>query len=243
MARAVDRDDDSLGDVGDAALDVVPRSIGRVLDVLEIVVAEGSCNLTTVATRSGLTPTTALRHLRALEARGYIERDGNGRFSAGPTLIRVTAALRGATSIDYLVAVAQPHLNALARRTRESTYLAIGDHTTATSVATAGSDRAIRHVGWVGQNVPLKGTAVGAALASPGRCATKTGAVEPDITAISLALPSAGGKLFSVAVSVIGPKHRLRPAARADVETALVATVGRLSRDLGRVTNVATVAS
>jgi IclR family transcriptional regulator, KDG regulon repressor len=242
MARALDRDIDRGGD-GRAALDVVPRSIGRVLDVLEIVLAGGSCNLTTVATRSGLTPTTALRHLRALEARRYIERDGNGRFSAGPTLMRVTASLRGATSIDYLVAIAQPHLDALARRTRESTYLAVGDRTTATYVATAGSDRAIRHVGWVGQNVPLKGTAVGAALASPGRCATKTGAVEPDITAISLALPGDSGKPLRVAVSVIGPKHRLRPAARGDVEVALVATVARLSRELGRVTDVATVAS
>ena len=243
MARSLARDRGVGDDRGDGALDVVPRSIGRVLDVLEIVLADGSCNLTTVATRSRLTPTTALRHLRALEARGYIERDGSGRFSAGPTLVRVAASLRHATAIDHLVAVAQPHLDALAQRTGESTYLAIGDRTTATYIATAGSDRAIRHVGWVGQNVPLRGTAVGAALASPGRCATKTGAVEPDITAISLAVPGAGSKPFGVAVSVIGPKHRLRPADRADVETALVAAVDRLNRDLRRVTGATTVAS
>ena len=231
------------GEVGsDVDIDVVPRSIGRVLDVLEIVLAESSCNLTMVAARSGLTPTTALRHLRALEARGYVERDGSGRFSAGATLVRLAAALRGASSIDHLVGAAQPHLDALSRRTGESAYLAVSDRDTATYVATAASDRAIRHVGRVGQTVPLRGTAVGAALASPGRCATKTGAVEPDITAISLALPRLGNA-FGIAVSVIGPKHRLRPATRADVEAALIAIVDRLGRDLGRATHLATVAS
>ena len=44
--------------------DVVPRTVGRVLDLLEIVLAEKSCNLTAAAASSGLTPTTALRHLR-----------------------------------------------------------------------------------------------------------------------------------------------------------------------------------
>jgi IclR family transcriptional regulator, acetate operon repressor len=211
--------------------EVVPRSIGRVLDLLEIVLGEGSCNLTTAATRSGLTPTTSLRHLRALEARGYIKRDRNGRFSAGATLVRIAASLHDSSPIDRLVAVAQPYLDALSRQTGESVYLAVSDRTTATYVATAESDRAIRHVGWVGQNVSLQGSAVGAALAEPGRWATRTGAVEPDITAVSLALPRWG--TVGVALSVIGPQHRLRPAARRQVAAALVATVESLSRDLG----------
>ena len=67
-------------------------------------------------------------------------------------------------SIDS-TATAQPHLDRLAERTGESTYLAVSDGRTATYVATAESSRAIRHVGWVGQNVDLSGTALGAALA------------------------------------------------------------------------------
>ena len=50
----------------------VPRSIGRLLDVLEIVLSKHSCNLTSAATTSGLTPTTALRYLRALEVLSLI---------------------------------------------------------------------------------------------------------------------------------------------------------------------------
>ena len=52
--------------------ELVPRSIGRVLDLLEIVLA-GPCTLTAASGEAGLTPTTALRHLRALEARGLCQ--------------------------------------------------------------------------------------------------------------------------------------------------------------------------
>ncbi len=70
--------------------------------------------------------------------------------------------------LDRLAATAQPHLDRLAERTGESAYLAVSDGRTGTYVATAESSRAIRHVGWVGQNVELTGTALGAALAEPG---------------------------------------------------------------------------
>lgn len=210
--------------------EVVPRAISRVLDLLEIVLAEKSCTLTRAATESGLTPTTALRHLRALEARGYLDRDPNGVFSAGPTLLRVAASLRDEGPLDRLIVAAQPHLDALAAETGESSYLAVSDGKTGTYVATAESNRAIRHVGWVGQNVTLEGTAVGEALESPGTVAVRTGAVESDITAVSLALPSTGK--LGVAISVIGPKQRL-DAVTGPAEEALRRVVDDICRDLG----------
>ncbi len=211
--------------------DAVPRSIGRVLDLLEIVLDAGPCNLTAAAAASGLTPTTALRHLRALEARGYVDRDGAGRFSVGPTMVRLAAAIRELDPLDRLVTAARPHLESLAEQTGESTYLAMSDGTVATYLATVESSRAIRHVGWVGQNVALAGTAVGEALANPGTVAVRTGAVEPDTTAISLALPDTGN--LGIAVSVIGPAHRLQTRACEHAGAALVEAVGRLGRDLG----------
>ena len=209
----------------------VPRSIGRVLDLLEIVLAEGSCNLTTAATQSSLTPTTARRHLRALEARGYIHRDDSGHYAAGPTLVRLAAAVYETSPLERLVATARPYLEELAGVTGESTYLVVSDGRVATYVATAESDRAIRHVGWVGQNVALKGTAVGEALANPGTCAAQTGAIEPDITAVSLALGDCDD--LRVALSVVGPKHRLGPKTRRRIERALAKATLGLSRDLG----------
>lgn len=209
----------------------VPRSVGRVLDVLEVVLATRGCSLTNAAEACGLTPTTALRHLRALETRGYVERHRSGTYTVGPTMRRLTAALGDDDPIRRLVAAAQPHLDELAATTGESAYLAVSDGRIATYVATAESGRAIRHVGWVGQNVTLDGSAVGAALASPGSCATRTGAVESDITAISVAIdvPDAAG----VALSVVGPAHRFDEATRLTHEQALLRSAATLARHLG----------
>lgn len=208
----------------------VPRSIGRVLDVFEIVLANPSCTLTAASTETGLTPTTALRYLRALEARGYVDRDRAGGYSPGPTILRITAALRSGSVLDRLALVAQPLLEALAERTGESAYLAISDGRTGSYIATAESQRAIRHVGWVGQQLDLSASALGVALADPGTIATRTGAVEPDITAMSLALPR-NGKL-SIAVSLVGPEHRFTDERHDDHRAALADTVAALTREL-----------
>jgi IclR family acetate operon transcriptional repressor len=215
------------GTPGDAG---VPRSIARVLDLFETVLAERTCNLTAAAAASDLTPTTALRYLRALEARGYVDRDDAGDYSAGPTILRLAASLRGGTVLDRLATIAQPHLDALAEQTGESAYLAVSDGRTGTYIATAESRRAIRHVGWVGQDVTLDGSALGAALAEPGVTATRIGAVEADITAMSQALP-ANGKL-GIAVSVVGPMHRFTDTQRAQHERDLDRTVRALTAEL-----------
>jgi IclR family acetate operon transcriptional repressor len=208
----------------------VPRSISRVLDLFEIVLAERNCNLTAAASASELTPTTALRYLRALEARGYVDRDESGDFSAGPTILRIAASLRGGTVLDRLAAVTQPHLEELAQLTGESTYLAVSDGRTGTYIATAESPRAIRHVGWVGQDVDLHRSALGAALDEPGNTATRTAAIEADITAMSRALP-ANGKL-GLAISIVGPEYRFTADTRRDHDTAITATVNALAHEL-----------
>ena len=208
----------------------VPRSVTRVIDLLEIVLAERNCSLTMAAGTSGLTPTTALRYLRALEVRGYVNRDGSGNFSAGPTILRIAASLRGSSFLDRLTAVAQPHLDRLAQHTGESTYLAVSDGRTATYIATSESSRAIRHVGWVGQDVTLDGSAVGAALVDAGVVVTRTGAVEPDITAMSRGLATTGK--IGVAVSVIGPEYRFTDDLRGHHEEALNDVIEDIEREL-----------
>jgi len=208
----------------------VPRSIGRALDLLEIVLAEHRCTLTRAATLADLTPTTALRYLRALEGRGYLERDAAGEYSTGPTLLRIAASVRSDSLLDRLAATAQPLLDDLTRRTGESSYLAVSDGRTGTYVATTESTRAIRHVGWVGQSVPLDGSALGAALLDPGTVVVRTGAVEPDITAMSRAVATAGS--LGVAISLVGPEHRFGDAQRTQHELALNDAVDELERTL-----------
>ncbi len=215
------------GDVESA----VPRSVGRVLDLLEIVLAEGSCKLTGAAEQAGLNPSTALRHLRALESRGYLVRGDDGAYRAGPTVWRLAAVFGGEAPVERLLASAQPLLDELAGESGESAYLAVSDRRVATYVATADSPRAIRHVGRVGQTLPLRGTAVGGALADPGRCVVRAGAIEPDITAVSRAVPA--DLPFDAAISVVGPVHRMDAEAVAAIEAALATTVDRLAVDLG----------
>ncbi len=197
----------------------VPRSIGRVLDLLEVVVEERTCTLTEAAGGAGLTPTTALRYLKALETRGYLRRDDSGGFSPGPAVNRLAIAARDDHTLDQLIGSAQPHLAALAQQTGESTYLALRGQQVATYIAMAGSDRALRHVGWVGQEVTLNGTAVGAAFEQPGTLAIRTGAVEPDITAMSMAFGPL--RRYRVAISVVGPSHRVDNADPEELETML----------------------
>ncbi len=225
---AMQTDTSTIAEVSDDAS--VPRSIARVLDLFEIVLAERDCNLTTAANASELTLTTALRYLRALEARGYLVRDDSGDYSAGPTILRIAASLRGGTVLDRLAAVAQPHLDALAEQTGESAYLAVSDGRMGTYIATAESARAIRHVGWIGQDVDLESSALGAALANPGAAAVRTGAVEADITAMSRALTETGK--LGVAVSIVGPEHRFGESDRARHRVALDAAVDALSSEL-----------
>jgi len=214
---------------GPANDDAVPRSIARVLDLFEAVLAEHNCNLTTAAASADVTPTTALRYLRALETRGYVDRDERGDFSAGPTILSIAASLRSGNVRDRLAAVAQPHLDALAARTGESCYLAVSDGNTGTYIATAESPRAIRHVGWVGQDVTLDKSALGAALAEPGTTAVRTGAVEPDITAMSRALRTEGK--LGVAISIVGPDHRFTRERHVEHDAAFTAAVDSFAQD------------
>lgn len=219
----------------DAAM---PRSVGRAFDLLEIVVAEGETNLTGAAAAAGLTPTTALRHLRALEARGYLRRDVDGSYSAGPTVLRLAAAANDDGPFARLVRAAQPVLDELTERTGESSYLAVSDGERAVYLATCESKRSIRHVGWVGKAVPLAGTAVGEALAGLPGARSQAGSVEADIAAVARGVLD--GDRVVAALSVIGPSHRMDVAAIELAASALHEGVAQLAQELGVVPGATT---
>lgn len=211
--------------------DAVPRSVGRAFELLERVVSAGQTTLTSVAQQAGLTPTTALRHLRALETLGYVRRDHDGMFSAGPAVLRLGAAARGDGPLARLVAAAQPVLDQLTATTGESSYLAVADSGNALYLATSESSRSIRHVGWVGRTVPLAGTAVGDSLRGALGPQHRDGTIEPDISAVAHAIVD-GGEVVA-ALSVIGPSHRMDAATIETTGRALAAAANRLGTTLG----------
>jgi len=221
---------DTMAPADSASSDGVPRSIGRLLDVFEAVVEHNPCTLSEVAEVVGLTPTTARRYLQALAVRGYVERDPDALYRDGSTARAVAERLRGEDELATLARRARPHLHALAAVAGESAYLGVRDHDAIVYLATAQSERAIRHVGWIGQRLPVDGTAIGAALRSPDGPVFRSGGLEPDIAAVSLSLP--GEWRARAAVSIVGPAHRFDEAAIEVFRHHLRTAVAAMARDL-----------
>jgi len=205
--------------------------------LLDTVVTAGSISLGDAAAATDLPSSTALRHLRALESRGWLSRDEHGLFSSGPTLLRIALGAFRAGPYARLTTAAQPHLERIVDATEETVYLAVRDGTEAVYVATVESPRAIRHVGWVGGSVPLDGTAIGESLrtdplppGSPPPIETRTGTLEPDVTAVTA--PVYGATAVLGAISILGPAQRLTGKRLKRAAEALVGAAMALSSEL-----------
>ncbi|HJL90525.1 MAG TPA: helix-turn-helix domain-containing protein [Acidimicrobiales bacterium] len=209
------------------------RSAERALNLLDAVITAGSISLGDAASAVDLPTSTALRHLRALEHDGYLNRDPHGMFSVGPTFLRLALTSLREGPAAHLTKAARPHLDRLAEATGESAYLAVRERSRAVYIATAESARAIRHVGWVGRTVPLTGTAVGATLTGTGEATVlrNTGSVEPDVAAAVAPVLGTEGTVVA-AISVLGPSSRLDNASTDTATIAVLAAAEALSHDL-----------
>jgi len=195
------------------------------LSLLDHVVTVGHCTLTEAAEAADLPVSTALRHLLAMQQAGFLDRSDAGAFSAGPEFIRLALHVTTNGPHARLAELVRPHLRQLTESTEESTYLAIRDGSNAIYTVCVEGTRAVRHVGWVGHTVPLAQSAVGAVLTTLDRSCQpiiRTGAVEPDVTAVAVPVFGAGTAPIA-AISVIGPTARLN-GRRLDVAIAAAAS-------------------
>jgi DNA-binding IclR family transcriptional regulator len=215
----------------------VSRSAERALSLLDLIATEGSLPLGAAAKATDIPVSTALRHLRALVGSGWLQREQSGEYTAGPNLLRVAVRVFQAGPYAQLIALAQPYLNQLADSVGESVYLGVRDGDVAVYLAMAESTRSIRHVGWVGKEVPLEGTAIGAALqsepdrAGPLEVFTASGVVEPDVAAVSVPIVDRTSRSVLAAFSVLGPRSRLAEET-SDAARALRQATAGLSADL-----------
>lgn len=185
------------------------RAVSRALDLLGWVATSDGLTLADAARLSNLPTSTALRLIRTLEAGEFISRSEDGICVAGPRVLAIgTAALTGLP----LYSLAKAHVEALAAETGESCYLAVpGPDDTALYALQVESGWAVRHSSWVGRTVPLRGTAVGAALRDEtdlDGCAALRETLEPDVTAVSGSIFGASGAVVG-ALSVVGPTYRI----------------------------------
>jgi DNA-binding IclR family transcriptional regulator len=211
-----------------------PRATDRGLALLRVVADHpDGIALADAARAVDLTPSTALRQLRSLEAAGFAERDDDGRFAPGPELLRIARSLAGSAALPRL---AERSLATLATATGESAYLAEPvDARHAVYAAMEPGTHAVRHVSWLGQRVTRKGTALGAALAGEvdaDGTAVRSDAVEDGITAVSAPVHGARGEVIG-AISVVGPSFRLAGARLRAARAAVAHEAAMLSASAG----------
>jgi IclR family acetate operon transcriptional repressor len=207
------------------------RTVDRALDLLALVCAGNAPSLAECARRSQLPASTALRLLRTLEVRGFVQRDEGGSFIPGTRLLQVGAL---ALSGQSLVRLAEPGLQHIVAATGESAYLSVrGPEQTAVYLAVAEGTRSVRHTSWVGRSVPLDGLAVGVVL---GGCTPACGYVaqrdlrESDVTAVVAPVTWAGG--VAGALSLLGPSYRISDETMEEFGRIVGAQARRISEHL-----------
>jgi IclR family acetate operon transcriptional repressor len=138
------------------------QSVGRVLDLLEIVGdAGGEIGLSELAAKSGLPLPSIHRLVRTLVQRGYMRQLANRRYALGARLVPL-----GQVAGSMLGAWAQPVLTELVDALGESANLAVLDHDAVMYIGQVPSRHTMRMFTEPGRRVPAHCTGVGKALLS-----------------------------------------------------------------------------
>ena len=103
---------------------------------------------------------TASRLLAAMQETGLLQRGEDRTYRLGVYLARIGVLAQSSASLG----VAQPILDRLARDTGETANLAVMSGGEVVDVALAPSPQPIKHVGWIGRQMPIHATAGGKAL-------------------------------------------------------------------------------
>lgn len=186
--------------------DGVTKSVDRALELLGIVCSEDSMTLTEAAKDADLPASTALRLLRSLCAQGFLRREEDGSYRAGPRLIQLGA--RALSKSNLINSAAEP-MRELAGACRESVYLSVPmSQDEALYIHIEEGTHSVRHVSWVGNTIPMDGTAAGKVFrGNAEEPAVVEDSVEKDVTAIATGV-RIGDQLVAV-LSIIAPSYRM----------------------------------
>src|SRR5438105_9331120 len=140
------------------------RATDRVIDILELTAASrDGLPLKDLSLRVETPKSSLLPLLRTLSARGYLEQGRAGEYRIGPRALELAGRSRNGRD---LAEIARPALEALARRTGESAFLATlaADAHAVVFVDIVETEQLIRYTVNVGQRSPLHATANGKAI-------------------------------------------------------------------------------
>ncbi len=205
------------------------RSVLRAFDLLALFTEHRrTWAVKDLTAASGLAKTTVLRLVATCEQRGLLWTRPDGRITVGPGMLRWAQLANTAWQLPEPV---RQVLRELARDCGETVNLYVRSTTALVCVAQQEGIRAIRHVGSVGDELPLGCGAAGRILAG----AAEDSAVshgEPEAGASSVAAPvhDGDGRVLA-ALAVTGPGSRF---GTAEIP-ALTAAVTRASRRISRI--------
>ncbi|WP_336744449.1 IclR family transcriptional regulator [Aureimonas altamirensis] len=162
------------------------QSIERAVAILEIIAREGGAtSLKQIAERTGFGKTTAHNILKTLDALGYVRRRaGDTRYHLGGRILNL-ARIAGDDSALRIRLL--PALEAIARKTGETVYLAVPSGDETYYLDTIESGQTLRTTCRIGQRERLEGSAIGLVFLAfmPGLgkrvLATRADALGPDI--------------------------------------------------------------
>ncbi|GAA3668533.1 IclR family transcriptional regulator [Microbacterium marinilacus] len=207
------------------------RTVERALSLLAHVCEEGSSSLAAAARAVELSPSTALRLLRTLEASGFVRRDDEGSYRAGSRLVQLGAQ---ALSNESLIDISHQEMVGLEEATGESVYLSVEGHgASVLYISIVEGSHSIRHANWVGRTIPLQGSAAGLALTGQtpeaGFVVVERG-IERDVTAI--AAPILVGSRIVASLSILVPTYRIDDRSTDQFGRLIAAAAHRLSAGL-----------
>jgi DNA-binding IclR family transcriptional regulator len=191
--------------IGAKAVEIATQapSIGQAVAVMEAFDrASDRLSLEEVADRSRLSRPATARTLAQLQEHGLIA-GSDGRYWLGLRLATMAARI---APVDQLRTVARPLLTDLRDETGETANLLVRDGTSVIYLDQVESRHTLRHSGWTGLQIPVEGTASGAALRGATAPQVVRDAIEPGVTAIACRVV---WPLLVTAVGITGPTARL----------------------------------
>ncbi|WP_329056431.1 IclR family transcriptional regulator [Amycolatopsis sp. NBC_01488] len=203
------------------------RSVLRAFDLLALFTERRrTWAVKDLTAASGLAKTTVLRLVATCEQRGLLWTRPDGRVTVGPGMLRWAQLANTAWQLPEPV---RQILRELAEEHGETVNLYVRSTEALVCVAQQEGSRAIRHVGRVGDELPLGCGAAGQVLAGGEGTAVSHGEPEPGASSVAAPVLDADGRLLA-ALAVTGPTTRFTADAVARLGAGVTDASRRISR-------------
>jgi DNA-binding IclR family transcriptional regulator len=204
------------------------RSVLRTFDLLALFTEHRrTWPVKDLTAASGLAKTTVLRLVATCEQRGLLWTRPDGRITVGPGMLRWAQLANSAWQLPEPV---RQVLRELAAGCGETVNLYVRSTSVLVCVAQQEGTRAIRHVGRVGDELPLDCGAAGQVLGGGTEgAAVSHGQPEPGASSVAAPVHDGEGRVLA-ALTLTGPAGRFGDAEVAAFCEAVTAAARRISQ-------------